>query len=72
MNGGSPDELPPLGRKVEQPVPAPAEPTWKPLPGRPGYETNGGAVRRTMDSLLGDLNPWAEYMKALGRYERNI
>lgn len=35
MNGSSPDALPPLGRKIEPPMPAPAEPVWKPL--RPGY-----------------------------------
>ena len=61
MNGSSPDELPPIGRKVEQPVPAPAEPTWKPL--RPGYETKDGAVRRTMEGLMADLSPWAEYIR---------
>ena len=35
MNGSTPDSLPPLGRKVEAPKPAPAAPLCKPL--RPGY-----------------------------------
>ena len=59
MNGSTPDNLPPLGRKVEQPKPAEPAPKWKPL--RPGYETDGSAVRRVPEDLT--LNPWAEFMK---------
>ena len=61
MNGSSPENLPPLGKKIEPPVIAPAEPTWKPL--RPGYETKDGAIRRTTESLMDDLSPWAEYIR---------
>ena len=66
MNGSTPDQLPPLGRKIEPPKPAEAAPQWKPL--RPGYETDGSAVRRVPADL--SLNPWAEFMKHYrGSYE---
>ena len=45
MKGSDPEALPPLGEKVQLPKPAEPEPQWKPL--RPGYETDGSAVRRT-------------------------
>ena len=53
MNGSTPDTLPPLGRKVEPPKPTEPAPQWKPL--RPGYETDGSAVRRVPADLT--LNP---------------
>ena len=50
MNGSTPDQLPPLGRKIEPPKPAEPAPQWKPL--RPGYETDGSAVRRVQSQFV--------------------
>ena len=63
MKGSDADALPPLGEKVERPKPAEPAPQWKPL--RPGYETDGSAVRRVPEGNA--MNPWSKYMKDLGR-----
>ena len=65
MKGSDAEALPPLGDKVEQPKPAEPAPQWKPL--RPGYETDGSAVRRVPEGTA--MNPWSKYMEDLGCYE---
>ena len=53
MRGSQPDPVPgDIGRKVEPEPPAPAEETWAPLPGRPGYERSSkGAVRTVPEPM---------------------
>ena len=63
MNGSTPIDLPPLGRKIVPTAPPLPEPTWKPL--RPGYETDGSSVRRIPSDMV--VNPWEQWMKAMGR-----
>ena len=63
MNGSAPDELPPLGKKIEPPAPASPAPEWKAIPGQRGYVTDGRAVKRADPEAL-PVNPWAEWIKA--------